>query len=65
MNAPQTKNDLSIQGGNENVRYFISGGFLTQESQLKSGDMDYERYNLRVLAETNLKMVRTGTANQR
>jgi len=45
--APQTKNDLSVKGGSENVKYFLSGGFLTQESQLSSGDMDYKRYNLR------------------
>lgn len=45
--APQTKNDLSVQGGNEMVKYFIAGGILTQQSMLRSGDMEFKRYNLR------------------
>lgn len=45
--APQTQHDLSISGGNEKVQYYVSMGYLFQESFFKSGDLDYNKYNLR------------------
>lgn len=45
--SPQTQHDLSISGGNDKVQYYVSMGYLFQESFFKSGDLDYNKYNLR------------------
>ena len=45
--APQTQHSLNVTGGNDKLNYFISGGYLYQESFLKSNDMDYNRFNVR------------------
>lgn len=34
--APQTQHSLSVSGGNEQVKYFVSGGYLYQEPLYKS-----------------------------
>lgn len=34
--APQTQHSLSVSGGNERVKYFVSGGYLYQEPLFKS-----------------------------
>ncbi|MDD2436134.1 MAG: TonB-dependent receptor [Massilibacteroides sp.] len=34
--APQTQHSLSISGGNDRVKYFVSGGYLYQEPLFKS-----------------------------
>jgi TonB-linked SusC/RagA family outer membrane protein len=38
---------LSVRGGNEKAKYFLSAGFSTQEGLFKSGDLKFERYNVR------------------
>lgn len=45
--APQTSHSLSATGGNEKTNFYISAGYLYQESFLKSNDMDYDRFNIR------------------
>ena len=45
--SPQTQHNLSVQGGSESVKYFISGGYLSQDGQYKSGDLNYQRVTLR------------------
>ncbi len=45
--APQTQHSLNVTGGTEKLNYFISGGYLYQESFLKSKSLDYDRFNLR------------------
>lgn len=45
--ALQQSHNLSASGGNENVNFFLSAGFLDQESNFKSGDYDFSRYNIR------------------
>lgn len=50
---------LSVNGGNEKAKYFLSAGFLTQDGLYKSGDLKFERYNVRsnidVQVSKNLK----------
>ena len=46
-NAPMHQHNLSVSGGNENVKYFTSFGFVDQESFFNSRDFDYRRYNTR------------------
>lgn len=45
--TPQHQHNLSATGGSKNVKYFISAGFTDQESNFKSGDYDFNRYNIR------------------
>ncbi|HYF68311.1 MAG TPA: TonB-dependent receptor [Ohtaekwangia sp.] len=45
--APQTQHDLSITGGNEKTQYYIGAGYFFQEGIFKSGDLNYNKYNLR------------------
>ena len=46
-NAPMHQHNLSVSGGNENVKYFTSFGYVDQESFFNSRDFDYRRYNTR------------------
>lgn len=45
--APQTQHDLSISGGNAKTQYYVSMGYLYQEGFFKSGDLNYDKFNLR------------------
>lgn len=51
--APQSQHNVSVSGGNEKVRYFVSAGFLTQDGLFNSFSTDkhtnfsYKRYNYR------------------
>lgn len=52
--APMQQYNISSRGGNENIKYFISGGILDQSSMLRSGDMSYKRYNLRANVDARI-----------
>jgi TonB-linked SusC/RagA family outer membrane protein len=45
--AAQQQHNLSAIGGSENVSYYISVGYTSQNGILKSEDLFYKRYNLR------------------
>lgn len=53
--APMSTTNLDLSGGTENVRYFVSLGYLTQEGMMRSvkseanikNNYDYDRYNFR------------------
>jgi TonB-linked SusC/RagA family outer membrane protein len=45
--APQMQHSLSVRGGGETARYFVSGTLFDQEGMLASNQIDYNRYNLR------------------
>lgn len=45
--SPQTQHDASVTGGNDKVQYYIGLGYLYQEGFFKSGDLNYDKYNLR------------------
>jgi len=45
--VPQTQHNFSASGGNENTSYFLSLGYTAQDGFLRSGDLNYERYNVR------------------
>ncbi|MEO1214241.1 MAG: TonB-dependent receptor [Bacteroidota bacterium] len=46
-NAPMHQHNISVSGGNEDIRYFTSFGYVDQESYFRSRDYDYGRYNAR------------------
>ena len=43
--APMQQHNLSLSGGNKDVRYFVSLGYLNQDGIIDG--VDYSRYNLR------------------
>ena len=45
--SPQTQHDLNISGGTEKIQYYVSMGYTFQDSFFKSGDLNYNKYNLR------------------
>ena len=45
--VPQNQHHLEASGGNENTTYFLSGGYMYQDGLLRSGDLNYKRYNVR------------------
>ncbi|MFW6101976.1 MAG: SusC/RagA family TonB-linked outer membrane protein, partial [Bacteroidota bacterium] len=58
--APQTHHNLSMRGGTETIQYYVSGDYLYQQGLLKSGDVNYNQYQLRsnitVQATDNLEL---------
>ena len=52
--APQMQHDISASGGTENTTYFASLGYQQQDGYFKSGDLRYNRYNLRSNLSTKL-----------
>lgn len=45
--APQTAHDVSVSGGTEKYQYYVSMGYSYQEGFFKSGDLNYDKYNVR------------------
>lgn len=46
-NAPQTNHSISITGGSEQVKYYLSGQYLNQESNYSNSDERFKEYNIR------------------
>lgn len=55
--AAQTKHEISVSGGSENVQYMLSTGYLRQNGLIKGNH--YDRYNVR--ANLNAKLLETLT----
>lgn len=45
--APQTQHNLSLTGGTDLVKFFVSMGYQYQENYYKKSASDYTQYNLR------------------
>jgi len=45
--SPQTSHQLSISGGNDRVQYFSNFAYMKQQGVFSSGDLNYDRFNLR------------------
>jgi TonB-linked SusC/RagA family outer membrane protein len=52
--APQANVSLSVNGGTEQVKYFFSGQYLNQESNLRNSDEKYKQFNLRSNIDVNI-----------
>ena len=61
QNAVQQNHNLSITGGSANTTYFISGGYLNQQSNFIGPDYGYQRYNLRLNQSTEFGRFKLGT----
>lgn len=69
--SPQTQHDLSVTGGNNKTQYYTGIGYLYQEGFFKSGDLNYNKINLRsnisteVVNGLTLDVNLSGIADQR
>ena len=45
--SPESRNTLSISGGTENVKYFVSGDILSQQGVYKSGSLKFGQKQVR------------------
>ncbi|MBN2772797.1 MAG: TonB-dependent receptor [Prolixibacteraceae bacterium] len=45
--APQTTHTISLRGGNEAVKYYVSGRYLFKDSYFKEGIDNFNSYNVR------------------
>lgn len=52
--APQSTVSMSVNGGTEQVKYFFSGQYLNQESNLTNSDERYRQFNLRSNIDVNI-----------
>jgi len=52
--VPMQQHNLSLNGGSDDVKYFVSAGFLDQASLFKSGDWNFNRYNVRSNLDANI-----------
>lgn len=50
--TPTIKENLSLQGGDQNIKYFMSVGYQNQQGIIKG--VDYSRYNLRSNLDANV-----------
>jgi len=58
--APQTNHSISVRGGSESVKFYISGQYLSQQSLWANSDESYKNFNLRsnldAMISKNLKV---------
>jgi len=52
--VPQQQHNINARGGTDKLRYFVSAGFTDQKSNFKSGDYNFNRYNVRSNIDANL-----------
>ncbi|MBX3256756.1 MAG: TonB-dependent receptor [Chitinophagaceae bacterium] len=52
--ANQQQHNLSASGGNEKTQYYMSLGYIDEKSFLRSNDMGYKRYTMRLNLTTEL-----------
>lgn len=52
--SPQTQHDISISGGTEKTKYYVSMGYFYQEGFFRSGDLNYDKFNLRSNLSTKI-----------
>lgn len=52
--ALQNRHDLSVSGGSENVKYFLSAGLLSQDGLYKNGVTHYNQYSFRSNIDANV-----------
>lgn len=45
--SPESRHSISVSGGAEKVKYFVSGDFLSQQGVFKSGDLKFEQKQVR------------------
>ncbi|WP_257666408.1 SusC/RagA family TonB-linked outer membrane protein [Parapedobacter tibetensis] len=52
--APQNQHNLSVNGGNNDIKYFLSLGTVRQDAIYKNGATKYKQYNVRSNIDANI-----------
>ncbi|CAM4215033.1 Outer membrane receptor for ferrienterochelin and colicins [Zobellia roscoffensis] len=52
--SPESRTSLSVSGGTEKAKYFVSGDFIDQKGLYKSGSLGFKQYQLRSNIDVNL-----------
>lgn len=52
--APQIQHNMNINGGTDKASFFFNVGYMKQGGLLKTGDLDYDRWNFR--SNVNVKI---------
>ena len=61
---PVQQQNISVSGGNKNIKYFISGGYDRQTGIMKASEPDvFKKYNMRAKVDAKLNKVMTLTNN--
>lgn len=45
--TPMHSHSLTVNGGSDKVKYFMTAGYIDQASMYRSGDLSFNRYNVR------------------
>lgn len=45
--APETRNSITVSGGNENMKYFVSGDIMERQGVFASGDLKFNQSQIR------------------
>jgi TonB-dependent starch-binding outer membrane protein SusC len=61
--SPQQRHNLTISGGSENVRYFTSLGFASQDAYYKNSASNYSQYNFRTNIDAKINPYITANLN--
>ncbi|PWK22371.1 TonB-linked SusC/RagA family outer membrane protein [Arcicella aurantiaca] len=52
--APQSQHSLTVNGGNESTKYYLSAGILSQDGLVNNGITSYNQYNFRSNVDANI-----------
>ena len=52
--STQQQHNLSVSGGNEKINYYSSLGYVGETGLLKTGDIDYDKFNFRTNVSAHL-----------
>ncbi len=52
--APQSQHSLTVNGGNDNTKYYLSAGILSQDGLVKDGVTAYNQYSFRSNVDANV-----------
>ena len=52
--SPQTKHDLTVSGGSENMKYYLGLGMLDQEGVYKVNKDSFKRYNINLGVDSKI-----------
>lgn len=51
---PTWEHNLSLQGGNDRLNYYVSGGYHSQDGVLRQANDNYQKYNFRAKVNTEI-----------
>ncbi|WP_152285652.1 SusC/RagA family TonB-linked outer membrane protein [Flavicella marina] len=52
--APESRTSISVSGGTERVKYFVSGDFIKQEGMFRTGSLNFKQNQVRSNIDINL-----------